>query len=702
MTQRIATTASNLRIAAGAACAVLAAPAVAFAYIGPGAGFAFLGSGMVLILALGFALLTVLALPFRWILKAIKRSRRGSKAEFRRVVIVGLDGMDPKLVERMMADGDLPNFSELAKTGGYSRLGTTTPALSPVAWSSFQTGTNPGAHNIFDFLTRDKRFCLPELSSSKVMEKKRAFTLGPIRIPLGKRATVKLFRRSKPFWHHLAKHGVPSNVLRVPVSYPPEKFSGNILSAMCTPDLRGSQGTFSLYSTAPAEEGTRSGELTSGRVLRLDREVDTVRGVIEGPPHPKKKNEFLRVPFTAKVLDDGAVSLDVCGASYMLTVGKYSEWVRLKFKVTGTKAVHGIVRLCVRSTSPEFVLYSTPVNIDPEKPALPISAPVFFSMWLSKLQGAFGTLGLLEDTWGRNEGAIDDQLFLDQAYLAHEERERMFFETLERTREGLCVCVFDATDRIQHMFWRYLDPAHKAPREDAQFTAVIPDLYHRMDALLGRIRAKLKPDDLFIVLSDHGFASFRRCVGLNRWLYDNGYLAVKGTAPTGRDFFADVDWEKTRAFAVGLTGIYINRIGRERFGIVDEQEAQRLSRELQEKLQALRDPRDDSVPIQRVYAATDVYSGLYTAEAPDLIVGYAPGYRVSWDSITGTIEPEVFSDNTKAWSGDHHVDPKDVPGILFANRKLTAESPHIMDIAPTALKAFGLSKLPYMEGKALI
>jgi len=363
----------------------------------------------------------------------------------------------------------------------------------------------------------------------------------------------------------------------------------------------------------------------------------------------------------------------------------------------------GIARFCLRPLNGDVSLYISPINIHPEKPALPIAEPITFSSWLAKKNGLFGTLGLMEDTWGRNELALDDARFLEQTYLTHNEREQMFFDALERTREGLCICVFDASDRIQHMFWRYLDERHPSPLEDrAKFGSTIREMYKKMDDLIGRAQKKLKPNDHLIILSDHGFASFRRCINLNTWLMKEGYLHLKDGKTAGADYLQDVDWSRTKAFAIGLTGIYINRIGREAKGIVNEAEAEKIKLEIARKLEQLKDPSDGAQTVRKVHDATTSYKGLYTDEAPDLIVGYHPGYRVSWDSITGTVEPEVFSDNLKAWSGDHHVDPELIPGILFCNKKVKKEAPHITDIAPTVLDLFAVKKPAYMEGEVII
>jgi predicted AlkP superfamily phosphohydrolase/phosphomutase len=673
-------------------------PEPAYAYIGPGAGFAFLGSAFVFILTIALALLTILAWPLQWSFRKIRGKGVSKRARARRIIIVGLDGLEPKLAEQYMKEGKLPNMKALSEQGSFERLGTTLPALSPVAWSTFQTGVNPGAHNIFDFLTRDKRFCLPQLASTEtVLDRVRKFGIGALSFKWG-RPKVVITRKSQPFWKILGKYGIFSNIIRVPISYPPEKFGGNILSAMCTPDLKGSQGSFTFFST---DNSKSAGEQTGGQLRSFKRDGDTFIGEIEGPPNPKGQG-YLTTSFTltAKPNENSAI-LKIGDRTVRLERNMFSEWLELEFRY-GRKRVSGIARFCLRVLEPHLELYVSPVNVNPEKPALPIAWPVYFSTWLAKRNGPYGTLGLMEDTWGRNELALDDRRFLDQAYLNHSEREKMFFDALDRTREGLCVCVFDASDRIQHMFWRYLDPDHPSPREsDPNLANTIPEMYQEMDRLVGRVTAKLKPDDFLVVLSDHGFASFRRGINLNTWLYEQGYLVVKDKV-TGADFFKDVDWSKTKAFAVGLSGIYLNRQGREVNGIVTEEETEVLRTEIARKLETLTDPKDGKAAIRKVYDTSKVYKGLYTDEAPDLIVGYEPGHRVSWDSITGGIENSVFSDNIKAWSGDHHVDPKLIPGVLFTNRKLKVANPHIADIAPTALDMFAIKIPAYMEGKVLV
>jgi predicted AlkP superfamily phosphohydrolase/phosphomutase len=356
------------------------------------------------------------------------------------------------------------------------------------------------------------------------------------------------------------------------------------------------------------------------------------------------------------------------------------------------------------ATQPEFELYVTPVNIDPENPAMVIGYPAVYPIYLAKRQGPFATLGLAEDTWGLSEEVLSDEHFLTQCLDIEAERKSMFFDGLDKVPQGLCACVFDGSDRLQHMFWRYLDPHHPArPAEvPAAFRTAIEDMYRRADELVGRTMAKCnREDELLMVVSDHGFTSFRRGVDLNRWLEENGYLVVDD-ARRDEEHLAGVDWSRTRAFAIGLTGIFINQSGRFEQGIVAPgEEAQRLRDEIQQRLGCLADPADGRAALRRVYQATKAYRGPYKERAPDLIVGYDSGYRVAWETAIGKTTRAVFHDNTKAWSGDHCVDPSVVPGVLFCNRKINTDQARLLDIAPTVLALFGIPAPDYMDGHAL-
>ena len=690
-----------MRLAVAALALLLALPATADAYIGPGAGFALISSFLVMLTTAVLAVVALIAWPFRACWRLMTRARR-PKPSIKRLIIIGFDGQDPNLTDRFMQAGKLPHFAKLAASGSYARLRTTFPSVSPVAWSSFSTGTSPARHNIFDFLDRDRRTYLPVLSSTYVGRVTRFLKAGRYRIPLEK-PELRLLRRSKPFWSLLGERGIWSTILRVPITFPPDRFHGAQLSAMTVPDLLGTQGTFTLFTTRPADAAFKEG----GKRVPVSRDNGRIDTAIQGPNNPfLEGNRPMQIPLVLRV-DRAArtVAADVGGHSVHLEPGRLSEWITLTFRAAPGITVSGLCRFLVTEVDPEFSLYLTPISMDPGKPAMPISHPPYYASYLSARIGPFSTLGLAEDTWALNEGVIDEGAFLQQAYDIDGERRAMFFTALERLREGTLVCVFDATDRIQHMFWRYLDerhPAAPAPDDASTHGAAIEDLYTHNDALVGRTLQALKKDDVLLVLSDHGFTSFRRGVNVNRWLLDHGYLALKPGCDGRSEWLRDVDWTRTRAYALGLTSLFLNVKGREGAGIVEPgAEAAALKTELIGKLSGLVDGETGDVSIRELFDTSMLYSGPYLENAPDLLVGYNHGYRVSWDCATGMIAGPVFEDNVKPWSGDHCVDPRLVPGVLFSSRPIDIADPALVDIAPTALRLFGIDPPSYMEGQPL-
>jgi predicted AlkP superfamily phosphohydrolase/phosphomutase len=660
-------------------------------YIGPGAGFAFLGSFLSLAAGLVLSFFSLLTWPFRMVWRLLRRRQGFRNASVKKVIFLGLDGLDPRLTEQFMAEGKLPNLARLKAQGSYSRLRTTFPALSPVAWSTFATGVNPAKHNIFDFLNRNMKSYVPELAAARVQNNTRILKLGRLRIPLS-RPRVELRRKSQPFWKLLGQQQIGSTIIRVPITFPPDKFNGRLLSAMSTPDLRGTQGSFSQFTTR-VNEAT----FESGSRYPLKRVGEAFEGSLEGPENVFLENGgAILIPFRVR-FQAGKPVLEIQDESYRLEPGTYTPWVKLKFKASLGIKVNGIARFLVTETTPHFSLYVSPIQIDPEKPALPISHPPYYAAYLAKLLGTYSTLGMAEDTWALNEGVIDEEEFLKQSYLLMDEREAMFRNALEKTRRGLVACVFDTSDRVQHMFYRYLNQDAGAQNG---FGRTIEDLYQRMDKLVEVALDHVDKDTVIFVLSDHGFCSFRRGVNLNSWLRDNGYLVLENGATESDRYFKGVDWNRTRAYTLGLGGLYLNLKGREARGVVKPgAEADALTQELIQKLNNLRDEERDAIGIRTVYATNKLYRGPYLAEAPDMIVGYNDGYRTSWDAAVGKVSAQVFEDNCKAWSGDHSVDPTLVPGVLFSNRKIEALDPGIEDMAPTVLQLFGVDRPAWMEGR---
>ena len=681
---------------------LLAFPLVAHAYIGPGAGFAFLSSFLVLFLTFFLAVFSFLSWPFRLILRMIRGQKAFKKSKIHQLIILGLDGLEPTLAEKLMTEGKLAHFSKLKKQGAYRRLQTTTPPISPVAWSSFMTGAHPSKHNIFDFLTRDPRNYLPDLSSAEIGKPRRVLSLGKYNIPLSK-PLIRGLRKSVPFWKILGENGILSTILRVPITFPPEKFRGHLLSGMCAPDLKGSQGTFFFYTSDEEKIKKREGGIN----IPITIQDDKIETYISGPENTLLKNNgeiHLPLIITLDKEKEEAL-LEVSGQKLRLKIKTFSDWTRLIFRPGLGMKIKAICRFYISSIHPHFEMYITPLNIDPEKPALPISHPFIYSVYLAKLLGSFITLGEANDTWALNEGVLDEKAFLKLTYSNHQEWERMFFNAIKKTRRGLVACVFETTDSIQHMFWRYLDSKHPALRgpQTKMSAKVIEELYIKMDELVGRVLERMDRKSILIIMSDHGFKSFRRGVNLNSWLFLNGYLHLKEGKEESEEWFADVDWERTQAYGVGLGGIFINQKGREVKGTVNPgSQTLALKEELIKKLNGLRDEAHSSVAINKIFDRDELPPGPYKENCPDLIVGYNEGYRVSWDSVTGKVNSVVFEDNHKAWSGDHCIDPRLVPGVFFCNNKINSQSPKIIDIAPTVLELFGIPVPPHMDGKGLI
>lgn len=612
----------------------------------------------------------------------------------KKVIVIGLDGFEPKIVDRMLAVGQLPNLAKLRAAGGFSRIQTTYPAQTPVAWSTFATGTNPGCHGIFDFIRRDPRTYLPDLSLNRY-EQKNSF-LPPKAVNL---------RRGTPLWELLSAAGKSSTVVRCPCTYPPDNVQGRILSGMGVPDLRGGLGTSTFYSS---EEDVKAQE--SEIVLNVKPNGNgQIKTHIVGPRNPKTRTDL---QFEITIQRDSSlkrVTLLSEGEPRALEIreGEWSDWLKVKFKVGLLQSVKGMVRFHLVQTDPVFELYASPVNFDPEAPMFPISSPPGYAKELSGSIGTFYTTGMVEDHTGLNNERLDEYAYLEQCQAALRERERMMLHELDRLDEGFFFCLFDTPDRIQHMFWRFGEEDHPANQGKVVegFSHVIEEHYRACDEVVGRALQYADDETLFITLSDHGMNSFQRGVHLNTWLHSNGLLSLKnGASPNGDagDFFRDVDWDRTKAYAVGLGGIYLNLTGRESRGIISPTEAETLKTSIVTGLTDLLDSDLARVAIRSIVRREEVYSGPYVDEAPDLLVNFNEGYRVSWSTALGGVPHGHFEDNVKKWGGDHIIDPKLVPGVLFMNKPLRTDGPRLLDMAPTILAALGIPKGPAMEGSSLL
>jgi predicted AlkP superfamily phosphohydrolase/phosphomutase len=651
--------------------ALIAVPSSAAAYVGPGAGFGILTSFVVLVNAVLVSMLSFLFWPIMALIRRVKKAGRPEKAICDKMIILGLDGLSPHLVEKYWRNGDLPNLKKLSEQGTYTRLATTTPGVSPVAWSSFQTGVNPGKHGIFDFLAPDRSRYLATLSSVRTVRSVKRSIRGRSR----QEVSSTILRMSKPFWEHLGKYGIRSTILRVPITYPPEPLDGRLLSGMCVPDLRGTQGSYTLFSLEGASEG-----FTGGLQVKL---TSSGPGSWQAPLPGPDGCEPVLLRFSTE--QDGRWRIAGGHTALKAAEGELSPWLTVEYSAGRTK-VRGIARFRV---TPGPVIYCTALHVDPSGPVVPLSHPVHYSRYLAGAVGQFATLGLAEDTWALSNGHIDEGTFLKMAWDIYHERKRMFRNALANGKDGLAVCVFDTSDRIQHMFWG----------QGTEPGSVIHGMYKEMDHLVGELMAELGRKQRLMVMSDHGFTSFHTCIDFNRWLLEAGYLVLEDGVETADTSYHGVDWSRTRAYALGLTGININMMGREGRGTVPPGEAPDLMKEIREALLAL--IHEGRRPIRSVKLASEAYHGPYVSRSPDIIPFTEEGYRADWGCVTGAVGKKVIYSNDRHWNGDHCHDPELVNGVLLTSWKHHSKSPSIMDIAPTVLKMLGLRPPGYMDGRPL-
>ena len=622
----------------------------------------------------------------------------------RKLVILGIDGMDPQLLKKFMAEGKMPNFSSLAQKGSFRLLTTSIPPQSPVAWSNLITGMNAGGHGIFDFIHRDPRTLQPYFSASRVAPPKHGIHLGNWVIPLGGGSAEQL-RQGKSFWETLDDYGVPNLIFRMPSNFPPVKAKGHTLSGMGTPDLRGSYGTFSFYTDNPMSS---AGFVEGGQIIPVEVKDSQVTANLVGPDNSFRKGSPPALePFTISVDPlEPVAKFSVQDEKFVLREGEWSDWVHIQFKlIPFIGNVKGICRFYLKQAHPRFELYVSPVNIDPADPALPISTPKEYSRELAEEGGEYYTQGISEDTKARSAGVLDDKEYLQQSRTVLAEHRRIFDVEFPKFRSGLFFFYFSSLDLNSHMLWRLIDQKH--PEYDASLAAeygsALPEFYQQVDQVLGEVLQHADDRTTVMVLSDHGFAPYNRSFNLNTWLLKHGYITLKAEPNPGQsEAFANVDWSHTRAYGLGLNGLYLNLRGREREGIVESgAQAEALLKQIREELLDVRDPQNNLQAITRIDLAGEVYQGPYAHQGPDLIVGYNRGYRAGWQTILGNFPADVFEDNSNPWSGDHCMDYTLVPGVLLSNRPIHIASPSLTDIAPTIFAEFGIPTPGSMMGHSV-
>lgn len=583
----------------------------------------------------------------------------------RKVIILGIDGFDPLLLENLLSRGELPHFSQLARNGAFLPLETVMPPQSPVAWTSMATGHLPAGHGIYDFLTRTPGEYQPSLSIIKQ----------------GKLSYVRPYA-APTFWDLAAAKDIPACIIRWPLTFPATPLSGSLLAGLGTPDIRGTLGRYTFFTSRDLPEV----EKKKGTIVKVERSGHTIKTQVSGPfkisfQGPTEVKEPLEIE-----LGESQIHCRLGGRSFTLEEGRWSDWAHLEFKVGFLRTIGGMVRFYLESVHPEFNLYMTPVNFANHTKSPPLSYPLGYGKQLAEQVGPYATLGLAEDSNALNEGLISESGFLAGCDLLQSERERIFLYELARFRQGILAAVFDTTDRIHHMFWRYLDQGHPLFEDPAAAVCgtAVALYYRKMDRILGHVLARADGDTLVLVCSDHGFGSYRHSVHLNTWLVQQGYMALKEGETASRERFAEVDWSRTAAFALGLNSLFLNLQGREKEGTVAPQGAAALKAELADRLQDL--IYQGKPAVRKVYDPKELYGPQAEGQAPDLLVGYDAGFRGSWQTALGEAPGgPVTVENLGKWSGDHCCDSQIVPGIFLSNLGNLVEKPHVKDICPLIL-----------------
>jgi predicted AlkP superfamily phosphohydrolase/phosphomutase len=637
--------------------------------------------------------------------------------------VLGIDGLDPVILDRLVAQGRMPRFAELAREGSYQRLGTSNPPQSPVAWSNFVTGRDPGGHGVYDFVHRDPASYLPISSATPpVDDPGSALEFFGWVIPLSAPEIVNT-RSGTPWWDLLVAHGVDTEVYRIPGNYPVPESAAKVLAGMGTVDMRGGYGTYTLFADRPvaAEDPKGDIQVVSVQDFDLDGTPDTVEATLKGPPdlfHLRPGQlpgpaDYLTTRVTVHLDPETDTAVVRAGPeTVLLREGEWSDWIEVGFDALpfGSMTLRGAVRFYAMELRPRFAVYASAVNLSAASPPQTFTSPERFIEELYGALGQFYTLGMPEETGALRDGVFDDDDYVRQVALVQEDSRAMLELALDRFEAGDATFVYLSDIDLQcHMLWRHADPKYPGmghPARDPEAASAhagdIEHFYEDVDAALGRVRERLPEGTRLIVMSDHGFQPYTRKFHLNAWLRDHGYLVLKDGKRVGRVGLDDVDWSSSRAYGIGFNGLYLNLAGRESRGSVRPEDAQALLREIAAALEAERDPVNGERVVLRAYPASEVFHGERVAEAPDLVVGYNQSYAGSDPSTLGEITEAVLEDNTSRWSGNHLIDPRLVPGVLLVNGPIAPGEHDLTDVTVSILDFYGLPPAPGMVGTSFL
>jgi predicted AlkP superfamily phosphohydrolase/phosphomutase len=618
-----------------------------------------------------------------------------------KLVVLAVDGLDHSLTDRLISQGRLPNMGALARANGVGRVIATPGAEGSAAWASFLTGVNPGKHGIFDLVVPDPASRRPALSGLVARPSSRWFdrwwTEG---------SAYAVMRAREPFWTPLGRTGLRAHALFVPGTFPPEPIeSGEVIAGSPLPDLGGGIGGYAWLATdvAPGEVGpTRFG----GRVVQLSFERNVAEAAVPGIRLPEPRDLPVRITWNREARSANIVIAD---ASVHLAEGQQSRWLEVNVALNVAVRVGGLVRLHLLRAGNDLQLYVSPVQWHPARPPSAISSPQAASRHLFDRLGPFRTLTWPEAGWALADGRITEESFIGSLDETFDDRAESLLNRVDSRGWDLIVAGVETLDHAQHLLWRLVDPGHALYNATlaARFRGVVERTYARIDTLVGDVRRRLPAGADLVVMSAYGTYTTRQVVDVNRWLASEGLLAwhrapgpatlaALGDATAGSDA---IDWSRTSARAMGFGGIRLNVAGRDPSGIVEPgADYEALLDRLARGLEALTDPISGRRVVSRVRQARTLYAGPLVTSAPDLLVTFSPGYRITWDTVLGAAAPDVIAPNSERWSADHaSVDENAVAGAWLSTFEV-AESLSVLDAAPTILQYFGVAPPPDLDG----
>lgn len=632
-----------------------------------------------------------------------------------RIIVLGIDGMDYELTQQWMADGKLPHMRRLATQGTFKPLQTTNPPLSPVAWSTFITGMDPGGHGVFDFLRRS-----PAQVGDGFSPEDAVTTVAGDSTDTGWRLPFtdyvlppsrrhRLLRVGTPFWQLLESAGVPTVTYKMPAAFPAEEEPGRLLAGMGVPDVAGTYGTFTYLTTEPdpSLDETSGGHVlhvtVEDGVVSAQHEGDVVDPFLRGPLNPFRTTNATQptvTSFQAYVDQEARTGVVILqDQTILLREGEWSEWLEVEFQLLPLPPARGMVRICLQEVQPDFRLFISAVHPVPGSDGL---ASESFDLELAEALGHFHTKGMPQETGAYLQGVLNTEQYIAHSRILHDETLAALNLLLRESNRGVLFVYFSTLDLDSHVLWAYQDvdhPAHDPAQADAHGDHILR-LYQEIDRVVGATHQGLAPGEELYVISDHGFTSLRHDFNLTSWLAQAGYLHYQdGFDPDDSAVYSGIDWTKTQAYGVGFNGLYVNLAGREREGAVAKAQYDALIDEIQGKLLAIK--HDGQRVFENVYRPEDIYGGTQRHYAPDLILAYRPPFGPSDDSVLGTPSDFIINDRLRGFTGHHTTDASFVPGILLSTQRLTGDQPRLQDVTATLLDQFGVPSAPQMTGRPL-